>query len=93
VAASGFGYVGWLITLFGILLAGGGFDAAEGRDVGWLLAGYLAYTIASCFVAYRIMRRFPDVSHNTSGAAGLVFLWGLFLMAGTAAIITWYELW
>jgi hypothetical protein len=93
LAASGFGYVAWLITLIGILLAGSGFDAAEGRYVGWLLAGYFAYTVFSCFVSYRIMRKIPDASQTTSSAVGLVFIWGLLLMGGTIAVLTWYDLW
>lgn len=93
LAASGFGYVAWLITFIGILFTGSGFDGAKGRDIGWLLAGYVTYTVVSCFVSYQIMRRIPNLSQTASGAVGLIFIWGLLLMAGTVAAITWYDLW
>jgi hypothetical protein len=86
LAASGFGYVAWLTTFLGILLAGS-------RRVGWLLAGYFAYTTLSRFVAHGIMRKIPNVSRNESSAVGLVFIWSLLLMAGTVAVVRWYDLW
>ena len=87
-----FGYLLWPIVVIVSTIEYGGFDYDQRRSAGWLLLGYLAYTVASGVAAFFIVRRTVDASDTTANGIAFILSWGLLLMAA-AASVAWMSGW